>query len=188
MFVFALATFGCTLPHFIFGDDLLHSTNAFYGGNTNNAPNAISTSIPLDNSSAIDHYISDIRLTSHSNLCQNLNSNRTDGSGELINLFFHRQPLDGKRINNMKIKSITVCAEKTLLEQEAHSQIRNVILGIFFLSLLFVGIGQTAVSTLGIPYIDDNVASKESAVYIGMTRTLNRNIPFLAKKRTNEQI
>lgn len=65
-----------------------------------------------------------------------------------------------------------VCEEKTLLEQEAHSQIRNVILGIFFLSLLFVGIGQTAVSTLGIPYIDDNVASKESAVYIGNTRAL----------------
>lgn len=62
---------------------------------------------------------------------------------------------------------IAACEENTLLEQEAHSQIRNVILGIFFISLLFVGIGQTAVSTLGIPYIDDNVASKESAVYIG---------------------
>lgn len=62
---------------------------------------------------------------------------------------------------------IAACEENTLLEQEVHSQIRNVILGIFFISLLFVGIGQTAVSTLGIPYIDDNVASKESAVYIG---------------------
>lgn len=60
-----------------------------------------------------------------------------------------------------------VCEEKILLEQEAHSQIRSFVLGIFFLSLLFVGIGQTAVSTLGIPYIDDNVASKESAIYIG---------------------
>lgn len=59
------------------------------------------------------------------------------------------------------------------MEQEAHSQIRNIILGIFFISLLFVGIGQTAVSTLGIPYIDDNVASKESAVYIG-----NKNDAF----------
>lgn len=63
--------------------------------------------------------------------------------------------------------SVAVCEESILLEQETHSQIRNVILGIFFISLLFVGIGQTAVSTLGIPYIDDNVASKESAVYIG---------------------
>lgn len=62
----------------------------------------------------------------------------------------------------------TACAEATILEQEAHTQMRNVILGIFFICLLFVGIGQTAVSTLGIPYIDDNVASKESAVYMGI--------------------
>lgn len=54
-----------------------------------------------------------------------------------------------------------------MLEQENHSQIRMVVLGIFFVSLLFVGIGQTAVSTLGIPYIDDNVASRESPIYIG---------------------
>lgn len=54
-----------------------------------------------------------------------------------------------------------------MLEQEAHAQIRKAVLGIFFFSLLFIGIGQTAVSTLGIPYIDDNVASKESAIYIG---------------------
>lgn len=41
------------------------------------------------------------------------------------------------------------------------------VLIIFFISLLGVGIGQTAVSTLGIPYIDDNVASRESPIYIG---------------------
>ncbi|XP_031619766.1 solute carrier organic anion transporter family member 74D isoform X2 [Contarinia nasturtii] len=137
MIVFAMATFGCTLPHFIFGNDLLHSTNTFYGGNINNAV-TISTS-PSQNSSDSDAYISDIHLPSHANLCHQ-NSNYSN-----------------------------VCEEKTLLEQEAHSQIRNVILGIFFMSLLFVGIGQTAVSTLGIPYIDDNVASKESAVYIAIT-------------------
>lgn len=59
------------------------------------------------------------------------------------------------------------CEEKILLEQEAHSQIRSAVLGIFFFSLLFIGIGMTAVQTLGIPYIDDNVASEESAIYIG---------------------
>lgn len=62
---------------------------------------------------------------------------------------------------------VIACEEKILLEQEAHSQIRSVVLGIFFFSLLFIGIGQTAVATLGIPYIDDNVASAESAIYIG---------------------
>lgn len=59
------------------------------------------------------------------------------------------------------------CQEDLLLEQEAHSQITTVVLSIFFISLLGVGVGQTAVSTLGIPYIDDNVASRESPIYIG---------------------
>lgn len=78
-----------------------------------------------------------------------------------------------RKVLNCFLWFFTACEENTLLQQEAHSQIRNIILGIFFISLLFVGIGQTAVSTLGIPYIDDNVASKESAVYIG-----NKNDAF----------
>ncbi|XP_065573704.1 solute carrier organic anion transporter family member 74D-like isoform X2 [Artemia franciscana] len=43
------------------------------------------------------------------------------------------------------------------------------VLGIFFISLLGVGLGQTAVFTLGIPYIDDNVANKESPTYFAVT-------------------
>lgn len=59
------------------------------------------------------------------------------------------------------------CQEDLLAEQAVHSQITSAVLAIFFLSLLGVGVGQTAVSTLGIPYIDDNVASRESPIYIG---------------------
>lgn len=80
----------------------------------------------------------------------------------------HQKSSIGIVLNSSYNLNILACKEKTLLEQEAHSQIRSLILGIFFICLLFVGIGQTAVSTLGIPYIDDNVASKESAVYIGI--------------------
>jgi hypothetical protein len=47
------------------------------------------------------------------------------------------------------------------------SRITPVVLAIFFTSLLGVGMGQTAVYTLGIPYIDDNVASRESPLYFG---------------------
>ncbi|UXI21249.1 putative 14-3-3 protein [Sarcoptes scabiei] len=43
------------------------------------------------------------------------------------------------------------------------------VLGIFFLSLLMIGLGTTTVNTLGIPYIDDNVAPKESPLYFGIT-------------------
>lgn len=78
MIVFALAAFSCTLPHFIFGEDLLHSTNAFYGGDNGNGASSISTSITVQNTSDIDAYISDIKPSSHMNLCLR---NYTDNSG-----------------------------------------------------------------------------------------------------------
>lgn len=68
---------------------------------------------------------------------------------------------------NFKKKNFLECQKDLLDEQAAHSQITSAVLVIFFLSLLGVGVGQTAVSTLGIPYIDDNVASRESPIYIG---------------------
>lgn len=60
------------------------------------------------------------------------------------------------------------CEEETgQVEQRIHSKITTIVLAIFFISLLGVGMGQTAVYTLGIPYIDDNVASRESPLYFG---------------------
>ncbi|CAG7731977.1 unnamed protein product [Allacma fusca] len=41
--------------------------------------------------------------------------------------------------------------------------------GILFVCLLCVGLGQTAVYTLGIPYLDDNVASRDSPLYFSIT-------------------
>lgn len=61
------------------------------------------------------------------------------------------------------------CQEDLLQEQEAHSKITNTVLIMFFVCMLGVGIGMTAVSTLGIPFIDDNVASRESPIYIAIT-------------------
>lgn len=43
------------------------------------------------------------------------------------------------------------------------------VLGILAVSLLGIGIGQTAIATLGIPYIDDNVKSKQSPLYMAIT-------------------
>lgn len=63
--------------------------------------------------------------------------------------------------------SHTECDEARKLEQASHSKITIIVLCIFFASLLSSGIGQTAVATLGIPYIDDNVASKQSPIYMG---------------------
>ncbi|GIX71177.1 solute carrier organic anion transporter family member 3A1 [Caerostris darwini] len=51
----------------------------------------------------------------------------------------------------------------------AHTRTTQTVLIIFFTSLLLIGIGATAVYTLGIPYIDDNVATRESPLYFGIT-------------------
>lgn len=59
------------------------------------------------------------------------------------------------------------CAPEQLGQQEAHSQITYTVLAMLVFCMLGVGVGQTAVATLGIPFIDDNVASRESPIYIG---------------------
>ncbi|GJQ70010.1 hypothetical protein Trydic_g13369 [Trypoxylus dichotomus] len=54
-------------------------------------------------------------------------------------------------------------------EPHIEPTVTKIVLAIFFISLLGVGMGQTAVYTLGIPYMDDNVASKESPLYFAIT-------------------
>lgn len=66
-----------------------------------------------------------------------------------------------------------------MTEQRIQSKITTVVLAIFFVSLLGVGMGQTAVYTLGIPYIDDNVASRESPLYFGKNTDSSPCLPFL---------
>lgn len=57
--------------------------------------------------------------------------------------------------------------EIVLPEQQART--KNIVLIIFLVSLLGVGMGQTPVYTLGISFIDDNVASRESPLYFAIT-------------------
>lgn len=82
MIVFAFATFGCTLPHFIFGNELLSANDAFYGnggssssndGVGNAFVNDLSTSMALRNAS--DPLLQSVDV-SGLNLCRipNLNS------------------------------------------------------------------------------------------------------------------
>lgn len=74
------------------------------------------------------------------------------------------------------------CADTVLFEQQEQSKNTQIVLVIFFTSMLGVGIGQTAVYTLGIPFIDDNVASRESPLYFSITigvRILGPSFGFL---------
>ncbi|CAI6359620.1 unnamed protein product [Macrosiphum euphorbiae] len=75
-----------------------------------------------------------------------------------------------------------MCEQNELTEQLEQSRNTQIVLAIFFTSLLGVGIGQTAVYTLGIPFIDDNVASRESPLYFSITigvRILGPSFGFL---------
>ncbi|KOC61356.1 Solute carrier organic anion transporter family member 4C1 [Habropoda laboriosa] len=102
MILFAVSSFTCSMPHFIFGEQLIHQNEIWN-----------SSTIPLN--------------------------------------------------------TMNSCEGNSLIEQRIQSKITTVVLAIFFVSLLGVGMGQTAVYTLGIPYIDDNVASRESPLYFAIT-------------------
>lgn len=55
------------------------------------------------------------------------------------------------------------------MDQDSNNKMKSVVLVILAVSLLGIGIGQTAISVLGIPYIDDNVQSKQSPMYMAIT-------------------
>lgn len=82
MIVFALATFGCSLPHFIYGDELLLSNNVFYGGASSGVATPLATSNPLHNASGIDALDSNIHPMAYSNLCRSPDSNFTDSGSK----------------------------------------------------------------------------------------------------------
>ena len=72
MVLFAVSAFSCTLPHYFFGNQLLHANNAFYGGGFGNNNNGISSSLLLDPS--LNGTLTN-RSDSHLNLCRVTDSN-----------------------------------------------------------------------------------------------------------------
>ncbi|KAJ8983526.1 hypothetical protein NQ317_012017 [Molorchus minor] len=128
MVLFAVSSFTCSLPHFIYGKQLISAndlTGIIKEPNVCKAYTLDSTFSPNNMSTILDH----------------------TSAG-----FSNRQTCEEEVTTDNRMESIT-----------------NIVLAIFFISLLGVGMGQTAVYTLGIPYIDDNVASKESPLYFAIT-------------------
>lgn len=78
MVVFAIASFGCTLPHFIFGDELLHSNNAFYSGGSTSL-----TEIMIKDANGV--LTSTSRTDSNLNLCKFTDNISFNGTGEKRN-------------------------------------------------------------------------------------------------------
>lgn len=162
MVLFSIAAFACALPHFIFGKQLMQSLDTLSnGGNGANAALRSLNRQMLYGSYGL-HGINDtVNATS---------GNVLEGSISAL-LTTVKRPHDmnlcipGQNATN----SNSECDENQKLEQASHSKITVIVLCIFFASLLSSGIGQTAVATLGIPYIDDNVASKQSPMYMAIT-------------------
>lgn len=87
MVIFAIASFGCTLPHFFFGNQLLHSNNALHsGGSTSMAEILVS-----DSDGALTAINS--RNDSNLNLCRIPNGkfNWTSENGKVLYLLLHIQ-------------------------------------------------------------------------------------------------
>ncbi|XP_074110780.1 organic anion transporting polypeptide 74D [Cotesia typhae] len=139
MILFALSSFTCSMPHFIFGEQLIEQKKALF-------------TINPDSASSSNHVISSLCTPrAHINSSMDLDGSYTTDSPNFVS------------------DTTEYCEGTFLTEQEIQSKITSIVLAIFFVSLLGVGMGQTAVYTLGIPYIDDNVASRESPLYFAIT-------------------
>lgn len=65
--------------------------------------------------------------------------------------------------------SSNTCDEAFVTSTETRSTITKVVIPWLFICLLVVGVGQTGIATLGIPYVDDNVGSRQSPLYMAIT-------------------
>lgn len=144
MVVFAIASFACTVPHFIYGEALLSGHMKLSGGAA---------------SAANRNSLADLTGANRS-LYRSFNEAKSSLCHEPS--FFENRSAGSNSSSGSQ-----QCSDDLIDEQNAQSDITSIVLLIFTVSLLAIGVGQTAVSTLGIPYIDDNVASRESPIYIG---------------------
>lgn len=63
--------------------------------------------------------------------------------------------------------TLTACDAAHAVGRATRSSITAVVIPWLFICLLVVGVGQTGIATLGIPYVDDNVGSRQSPLYMG---------------------
>ncbi|KAK0180527.1 hypothetical protein PV327_006154 [Microctonus hyperodae] len=149
MILFAVSSFTCSLPHFIFGEQLIQQNEMLFsvvGSSGSISGNGFNSTDPIP-----------------ANLCKLHERQNVNGTMGPNGWIFSTSS------SHSNSDSIEYCEGEFLTEQRIQSKITTVVLAIFFVSLLGVGMGQTAVYTLGIPYIDDNVASRESPLYFAIT-------------------
>ncbi|XP_041975272.1 solute carrier organic anion transporter family member 74D-like isoform X2 [Aricia agestis] len=81
--------------------------------------------------------------------------------------------LDAHRAGAAPVCSIngnsTFMCDQAQVKSSARSSITAVVIPWLFVCMLVVGVGQTGIATLGIPYVDDNVGSRQSPLYMAIT-------------------
>ncbi|KAL1493133.1 hypothetical protein ABEB36_011253 [Hypothenemus hampei] len=137
MVLFAVSSFTCSLPHFIYGRQLIKA-NDLTG------------------------------IIREPNICKMPNVNFDDFSRNHTQSLFNATDLFFNE--NISPNIIQTCYDEDVVPgHQIQPSVTNIVLSIFFISLLGVGMGQTAVYTLGIPYMDDNISSKQSPLYFAIT-------------------
>lgn len=187
MVLFAVSAFGCSIPHFMYGSELLHANNALYGGrgvSTAGVSGAeprgpysdalrVQTTTATAGSKLDDLADRVLPVLAAAEAAATAAAAAAQNNSDL----YHSSSSSGAnggfeynlcRANGNGTSTFDgACKTEQLEEQAQHSQITYTVLVMLVICMLGVGIGQTAVATLGIPFIDDNVASRESAIYIG---------------------
>lgn len=150
MVLFAVSSFTCSLPHFIYGEQLIHANDLLYSGvvSTMGSPHGPRSPASENGSTGPQPGVMP------PNVCRAIPVDLWTGNGS--SAAGPTGPVDR-------------CQDAYFAEHRIQSKVTTIVLAIFFISLLGVGMGQTAVYTLGIPYIDDNVASRESPLYFAIT-------------------
>jgi len=153
MIVFAVASLLGSIPHYLFKETI--SSNSTHLNQFNLRP----SSLPLK--------IED-------NLCYSQNLTHTFNTQDN---FTHNRDFVVNSLPLSSSSSSLSSSQKCLSSHQTNRQTyqTNLVLSIFFVSLLLIGIGSTTVNNLGIPYMDDNVAPKESPLYFGLSCILLYN-------------
>lgn len=169
MLVFALASVLCSTPHYLFGGQTLAASRA--------AANAASARPPT--TSLNDTTLIDI----DAKLCSSLNESAVPRLLLVDHRAYHDSKLDDELLVARAI-ALTVpskCDDPEL--PVAQSKVTQTVLTIFFASLFFIGIGSTAVNTLGIPYIDGKRNARCKDENLCVSRTLLTLLLFISVRR-----
>lgn len=153
MFLFSIAAFGSVSPHFLFGPKL-YNRGAVMKGEISHSMAAQATH-EMMNMTHID---------ANSSMCLSEDAFSKLGRLDPCKRLFHRFVASIIRFN-----LCLACDANNNQDNTSNADLKSVVLLILAVSLLGIGIGQTAIATLGIPYIDDNVKSKQSPLYMAIT-------------------